>query len=73
MVKIEYTVKIKDSQNPPEFYKGLGKGVISKITIEYKEVNEEELANNIVIQKGIVDQMDELIAEHFEVVPKLIK
>lgn len=73
MVKIEYTIKIKDTQNPPEIYKGMGKGVISKITIEYKEVDEEELQNNVFIRKGIVDQMDKLIAEHFEVIPKIIK
>jgi len=73
MVKVEYTIKLKDNINAPEFKEGMGKGVVSKVTIEYKDVDDEEFKTNPSIQNGIIEQMDKFILEHFEVIPKIIK
>jgi hypothetical protein len=35
-MKLRFTIKIKDEQNPPIFKEELGKGVLQTIIVDYK-------------------------------------
>lgn len=71
-MEIEYTIKIKDEQNPPIFKKELGKGVLSKIIVEFDGINEENI-NEPSIIRSLYEYADELKKQWFDVEFKIIK
>lgn len=69
---IEYTVKIRASQNPPEFKKGLGKGVVAKLVVEFKGATKKDLKSPM-FQMQIHEQAEKFLNEHFEVTKKIVR
>lgn len=72
-MEIEFTAKIKSKHKPPVFDKRLGKGVVAKITIEFKGVKSKDLKNKPLLLKNIFEKRDEILNDFFEVKIKEIK
>lgn len=64
IMEIEYVVKIKEKHNPPVFDKQLGKGVVAKIVIDYKDVD----VNQPMFQKHLYEKANDFLNEYFEVI-----
>jgi len=62
-MEIKYTVKIKDSQNPPPFNSDLGKGVLETGTI-----NVDENTSRIFLSSRLNEVSDTLKNNWIEVV-----
>ena len=69
-MQIEFTVKVKDKHNPPEFKKGLGKGTIAKVTVEF-DINEKEPTTIDAV--AIINEKKRLLNDYFEVIAKPVK
>ena len=67
-MEITYTIKIKGKHNPPEFKKGMGKGVVSIQVVEHKDMTEEDLEDPSFIRHVYCDYVQELLDDWFEVV-----
>ena len=71
-MEIEYTVKIKDKHNPPVFDEELGKGVVAKVTIDFKDANEDDYKHLRFI-RAVYERGEELMDDYFEVTFDLTK
>lgn len=71
-MEIRYTIKIKDKHNPPEFKKGMGKGVLSTQDCVYNTIITEDDANSYAFQSHVIEFSRELLEDWFEVVAEVI-
>ena len=53
-MEIRYTIKVKDKHNPPEFKKGMGKGVVATQICSYKE-DIEKMSSDYRFLSGIME------------------
>ena len=72
-MEIEYTIRIREKHNPPEFKEGLGKGVVAIQSFEYKKIKTEKDLNEPSVQRHIFEFSKELLEDWFEVIPTVIK
>ena len=66
-MELKFTLKIKDEQNPPVFRKGLGKGVLQKVVVDFNGATEEDLKNNSNFHRQIHEFMNKLKEDWVEV------
>jgi len=66
-MEIEYTIKIKDKHNPPEFKEGLGKGVLMTVIADFKGLTKEDMENDPVVQLQITELAEHQLKEYVEV------
>lgn len=71
-MEIRYTIKIRDEHNPPEFKKGMGKGVLVIEEAVYKTIKTEEDLKSIQFKNHVVQFSMELLEKWFEVIPEVI-
>ena len=65
-MEIEYTIKIKDKHKSPIFNDELGKGVVAKVTIDFKQATEENYKHPKFLQ-AVYARGREILDEYFEV------
>ena len=70
-MEIEFTVKIKDEQNPPTFNEKLGKGVLEKIVVDFKNKQAEDLNTDVNLLVSINELMSKLKEDWIEITYKL--
>ena len=70
-MELEYTIKIRDSHNPPEFKEGLGKGVLVIQDVLYRKIKNEDDLKDPSFQRHIFEYSQELLEKWFEVVVKV--
>lgn len=71
-MKLRYTIKIKDEHNPPEFKKGMGKGVVATQDVVYKTIETEEQLKDPSFQHHVFNFSQELLEQWFEVTAEVI-
>lgn len=65
-MEIEFTINVKEKHNPPVFNKELGKGVVAKVTIDFKGATEKNYEHPRFLQ-AVYDEARELLDDYFEV------
>jgi len=76
-MEIQFTIKIRDEHNPPEFKEGMGKGVLQTQVAVYDTITEEEFKSSS-FQGHVFSFGDELLHKLMEVKieivdPELVK
>lgn len=70
VMKILYTIQVRDKHNPPEFKEGMGKGSLIEMSAEFKGATEEDLKDPEFV-KQILETGQEQLADYIEVIWKI--
>jgi hypothetical protein len=73
MLTIKFTVRIKPEHKPRVLKKGMAAGVLLEQEVVYKTKTKEDLNNDPLFAKYVLEYQEQLLNEYLEVHPEIVE